>query len=149
MTTFENCKIFSNYYFSYARSYKAAAMNAQWSFSKYQKQHSSGAFIKKRSGNIAATLQNTSMPKCDFKWYGSLVWLSPLNLLYIFRTTFYKNNYGKLLLKYERKVKERDMDRTEIGRNTCWSSLDLYFTNRSHFLTTSCNHQINFLLRCC
>ena len=53
----------------------------------------------------AANLQETPMPKCNFNkvalqlyWNHISAWLSPVNLLHIFRTPFPINTSGRLLL---------------------------------------------------
>ena len=48
--------------------------------------------------------RKTSMPKCDFNKVALQIahrhWCSPVNLMHILRTPFYKSSYGGLLLNY-------------------------------------------------
>ena len=60
------------------------------------------------------------MAKCDFSkkitlWHGC----SPVNLLYIFRTPFYKNTYGGLLLKKSKKTKKNSYT-TELQKESLY-----------------------------
>ena len=71
-------------------------------YCNFEKQLSIGAIIKRYSENMQQICKRKPTPKCDFNsnfieitlWYGC----SPVNLLHIFRTPFYKNTYGGLLL---------------------------------------------------
>ena len=72
-----------------------------------QKHLSIGVLRKRCSENVQQIYRRASMSKCDFSkvalqfffeirlWYGC----SPVNLLHIFKTPFYKNTYGGLLLQ--------------------------------------------------
>ena len=78
----------------YARSFSATFL---------RKQPSRGALKKSCSENMLQIYRRTSMPKCDFNKvdrnkeitlrYGC----SPVNLLHIFRTPFFKDTSGRLL----------------------------------------------------
>ena len=74
---------------------------------KVQKQPSIGFLRKRCSGKMQQIYRRTPRPKCDFNkvalqlyWNHTSAWgHSPVNLLNIFRTPFYKNTSGGLLLK--------------------------------------------------
>ena len=73
----------------------------------WKKQFSRGIFRKRCSENMQQVYRRTSMPKCDFS-KAALHFIeitlryrfSPVNLLYFFRTPFYQNTYGGLLLRW-------------------------------------------------
>ena len=71
----------------------------------FQKQSSRGFLRKEYSENMHQIYRRTPMPKCDFnKVACNFIEIalrhgcSPVNLLHIFRTPFYKNSYEGLLL---------------------------------------------------
>ena len=73
---------------------------------KIQKQPSRNVLRKRCSENMQQIYRRKPMPKCDFDkdakqlyWNCTSTWVSPVNLLHIFRTTFLKNTSGWLLLK--------------------------------------------------
>ena len=73
----------------------------------FQKQPSIGVLTKSCSENMQQIYRRTIVSKRDFNkvakqiyWNHTSARLFPVNLLYIFRTPFYKNTYGGLLLYY-------------------------------------------------
>ena len=71
-------------------------------FNTFQKHPPRGVPRKRCSENMQQICRRKPMPKCDFNKVAIEITLrhgcSPLNLLYIFRTPFLKNTFGKLLL---------------------------------------------------
>ena len=68
-----------------------------------QKQLSRGVLIKRCSEYMQQIYRRTHMPKCDnFIEITLRHGCSPVNLLHIFRTPFYKNAYGGLVLSIQR-----------------------------------------------
>ena len=65
-----------------------------------QKQLSRGVLRKRCSENMDDIYRRTPMSKCDFNKVSLklLAWVFSCNLLYIFRTTFYKTTSAWLLL---------------------------------------------------
>ena len=81
----------------------------RWSNLAIQKQPSRDVLRKRCSKNMQQIYRRISMPKCDFSkvalqlyWNRTSAWMFSLNLLYIFRTLFYKNISGWLLLAISR-----------------------------------------------
>ena len=72
--------------------------------SKYQKQSPRSVPRKRYSESMQQIYRRTRMPKSDLNKIVIEITLrhgcSPENLLHIFRTPFYKNTSGRLLLKY-------------------------------------------------
>ena len=70
----------------------------------YQKQPSRCVLKKRCPENMQQRYRRTHMPKCVINVLCSFIEIilqhecSPLNLLHIFRTTFFKNSSGRLLL---------------------------------------------------
>ena len=64
----------------------------------FQKHPSIGVLTKSCSENMQQIYRRTTVPKCDFNKVTLRHVCSPINLLRVFRTTFYKNTYGGLLL---------------------------------------------------
>ena len=67
-----------------------------------EKQPSVGAFMKICCGNMLQIYRRTTMRKSDLLNFIEITFrygCSTVNLLHIFRTPFYKNIYGRLLLK--------------------------------------------------
>ena len=70
----------------------------------FQNQPSRSVLRKRCSKNMHQIYRRTTMPKCDFSkvtieitlWHGC----SPINLMHIFRTPFFKNTTGRLLLYF-------------------------------------------------
>ena len=71
---------------------------------EFQKQPSRGVLIKRFSANMQKIYRRTPMPKCGFNKVIEITFrheCSPVNLLYIFRTSFPKNTSRELLLKFK------------------------------------------------
>ena len=73
---------------------------------KFQKQPSRGVPRKRSPENMQKIYRRTTMLKFDFNklakqlyWNRTSAWLSPVNLLHIFRTPFPENTSERLLLK--------------------------------------------------
>ena len=73
---------------------------------KFQKQPPRGVPRKRSTENMQKIYRRTTMLKFDFNkvakqlyWNRTLAWLSPVNLLHIFRTPFPENTSERLLLK--------------------------------------------------
>ena len=77
-------------------------------FITFQKQPPRGVLSKRCSENMRQIYRRTPMPKCDFNKVAlaTLIEITlrhgccPVNLLHIFRTPFYKNTSGWLLLTF-------------------------------------------------
>ena len=71
-------------------------------------QPSRGVLRKRCSENMQHIYRRTTMPKCDCNFIEIALrrGCSPVDLLHIFRTRFYKNTYGGMLLKSESKRKK-------------------------------------------
>ena len=71
---------------------------------KYQKQPPRGVLKKRCSESMQQICSRTPMPKCNLNKVARQKSLrhgcSPVNLLHIFRTPFFKNISGWLLLRY-------------------------------------------------
>ena len=73
---------------------------------KFQKQPPRGVPRKRSTENMQKIYRRTTMLKFDYKnaakqlyWNRTSAWLSPVNLLHIFRTPFPENTSERLLLK--------------------------------------------------
>ena len=67
------------------------------SVAHHQKQPSRGVLRKRCSENMKQIYRRTPMPKCDFNKI-VLLWVFSCKFTTYFRTPFYKNTYGGLLL---------------------------------------------------